>query len=48
MREGVEQRSSGLRLLDALGLDVPARKIVLKHADKTLFRVVTLLGAADR
>ena len=45
--QGVEGNEVGrhVRLLDALGLDVPAGEIVLEHADETLFGVVAVLRA---
>lgn len=35
-----------VRLLHALGLDVPAGEVVLQHADETFFWVVAQLRAA--
>jgi len=35
------------RFLDALELDVPVCEIALQYADKSLFRVVTLLSTKD-
>lgn len=45
--QGVEGNEVGryVRLLDALGLDVPAGEIVLEHAYETLFGVVAVLRA---
>ena len=35
------------RLLDALGLDMPAREIILQNPDETLFWIVETFGAGQ-